>query len=116
MEEPREQPQSPEENLAAKKDKLKKAVMLMLNFQRGQALEKNLLQQEEEMQKLTVDEIDYLLEFVRYLDNQKQVEGPLDDSASALLVENESNLKALEGKIGTARAQELKDFFKVKLE
>ena len=113
MAEPREQPQPPEENLAAKKDKLKKAVMLMLNFQRSQAAEKNLMPH---LDELTDDEIDYLLEVVRYLDNQKQLEGPFSDTASGQLVENESNLKALEGKIGQARVQELKDFFKVEPE
>lgn len=105
MEKQPEMPRSPEQILAGKKEKLKNAVNLMLDWQRSEKIEKALLSQ---LDNLTSEEMDYCLEQVQYLDNQVQLRGPLFSAASKALIENEAKLKEMEEIIGLDRAKELK--------
>lgn len=105
MEKQPEMPKSPEQILAEKKEKIIKAIDLMLNWQRSEKIKKALLPQ---LDNLTSEEIDYCLKQVRYLDNQVQLRGPLSSTASEALIEDEAKLNEMEEIIGSERAKELK--------
>jgi len=105
MEKQSEMLKSPEQILAGKKEKLTKAMDLMLDWQKSDKIKRALLPQ---LNNLTEEEIDYCLKQVRYLDNQVQLRGPLSSAASEALVEDEANLKEMEEVIGLERAKELK--------
>jgi len=106
MEKQPELPKSPEENLAAKKTKLKKAVNLMLDWQKSSKIESSLFPH---LNDLTDDEVEYCLKLIRNLDNKTQLRGPLAESANQALTGDEVILKEMEGKIGLERAEELKN-------
>ena len=77
MEKQPEMPKSPEQILAEKKEKLTKAIDLMLDWQKSEKIKKALLPQ---LDNLTSEEIDYYSKQVRYLDNQVQLRGPLSST------------------------------------
>jgi len=104
MENQPEMPKSPEQILAEKKEKLTKAIDLMLNWQRSEKIKKAILPQ---LDNLTSEEIDYCLTQVRYLDDREQLRGPFADIASERLVKDEAELKEMEKKIGPDRIKEL---------
>ena len=105
MEKQPEMPKSPEQILAEKKEKLTKAIDLMLDWQKSEKIKKALLPQ---LDNLTSEEIDYYSKQVRYLDNQVQLRGPLSSTAGEALIEDEAELKEMEKIIGPERAKELK--------
>jgi hypothetical protein len=105
MEKQPEMPKSPEQILAEKKEKLAKAIDLMLDWQKSKKIKEALLPQ---LDNLTSEEIDYCLKQVRYLDNQVQLRGPLPTTASEALIEDEAKLNEMEEIIGSERAKELK--------
>lgn len=105
MEKQPEIPKSPEQILEEKKEKLTKAINLMLDWQKSDEIKKALLPQ---LDNLTSEEIDYFLKRVRYLDNQVQLRGPLSSTARKALIEDEDRLEEMEKNIGPKRAKELK--------
>lgn len=106
MENQHETPKSPEEDLAEKKEELKEAVSLMLDWQQSQKIEKSLFPH---LDSLTSEELDYLLKYIRCLDNQMQLRGPLSDTAKEALIKSEKELEEFENNIGPNRSQELKN-------
>lgn len=105
MEKQPEMPKSPEQILAEKKEKFKNAVESMLNFQRSQKIKKSLLPH---LDSFTSEELDYLLEYISYFDNQVQLMGPFSNTAREFLIENERRLKEMRNKMSPDRVQELK--------
>lgn len=105
MEKQPEIPQSSEQILAEKKEKITKAVSLMLDWQKSEKIEKTLLPQ---LDNLTSEEMDYCLKQIRFLDNQTQLRGPLSSTASKALIKDKAKLNEMEEIIGSERAKELK--------
>jgi hypothetical protein len=105
MEKQPEISKSSEQILTEKREKITKALYLMLDWQRSEKIKEALLPR---LNQLTEAEIDYCLKHIQYLDNQVQLRGPLAAAASRLLVENEEELKQMERIIGPKSAEELK--------
>jgi len=106
MKNQREIPMSIDQNLSSKQKQLKDSIDLMLDWRQSNRIKESLLPK---LNNLTVEEIDYCLKLVRYLDNRVQLRGPLASIASEALIENEAELKKMEGTIGPERAKTLKD-------
>lgn len=105
MEKPKNIPPNNEGSLDVEREKLEKAISLMLDWQKAKKIKENLLP---ELPNLSTDEISYCLELIDNIDHSTQLRGPLADVAAEALEESEKTLVELAKKIGEKRAQELK--------
>lgn len=105
MEKQTEMPKTQLEIIAEKKKKLTDSIDLMLDWQKAEKIKEALLPQ---LDKLTGEEIDYCLQFVRCLDNKVQLRSPFAAAAKELLATNETKLKEMEKNISPELVNELK--------
>lgn len=103
-----ETPKSPEEILAGKKSQLADKIDLMLDWQKSERIKKSLLPQ---IDGFSGEELDYLLEKVRNLDNETQFRGPLAAAAGEFKSKSDNILMELGANIDPNRIKELDQLF-----
>jgi len=103
-----EKSKSPEEALAEKKSRLLKKIDLMLDWKVSERIKESLQPQ---IDTFTSEELDYLLEKVRNLDNETQFRGPLANSADKFERQSDDTLKDLSADIDPDRINELDQLF-----
>ena len=106
MEKESETVKSSEQILEEKREKLKKSLYLMLDWQMSEKIKKGL---SPILKDLTSEELDYCSLLVHYIDTKTQLRGPLVSIAREQLGGEEETLEETERKIGKERMEELRN-------
>jgi len=102
MEKQMEMPKTQQEIIAEKKKKLIDSVDLMLDWQKAEKIRNFILPI---LDSFSLEELDYSIKFVKYLDNKTQLRGPLAAMAKEAIAENEKELQGIEKNIRPVIAQ-----------